>query len=111
MREAKRNDASQAGYIGGIKWRRCSALLLRSGLLLLCLALPLMHGCTKVAVTPEAEETIFNWTQARDYQAQGRYELARQHYLVALAAARTPETQQTLQRELDSVDRMIEAMR
>ncbi len=111
MKEAKRNDASQTGDIGWIRWERCSGMLLKSGLLLLCLALPLMHGCTRVAVTPEAEETIFNWTQARDYQAQGRYELARQYYLVALAAARTPETQQTLQRELDSVDRMIEAMR
>ena len=105
MKEAKRNDASQTGDISWIRWERCSGMLLKSGLLLLCLALPLMHGCTRVAVTPEAEETIFNWTQARDYQAQGRYELAR------LAAARTPETQQTLQRELDSVDRMIEAMR
>lgn len=67
---SKRNDASQTGDIGWIRWERCSGMLLKSGLLLLCLALPLMHGCTRVAVTPEAEETIFNWTQARDYQAQ-----------------------------------------
>lgn len=110
MQEARENDIPYAdGRVRG-RGRRCFVSLI-TGLLLLCFALPCMEGCTKVAVTPEAEEAISNWSQARDYQAQGRYELARQHYLLALAAARTPESQQTLQRELDSVDRMIEAMR
>ncbi len=81
------------------------------GIVLLCCGLFFVSACTKIAVIPEAEETVYNWSQARDYQAQGRYELARQHYLLALAAARTAESQQTLQRELDSVDRMLEAMR
>lgn len=81
------------------------------GIFLLCSGLFFASACTKVAVIPEAEETVYNWSQARDYQAQGRYELARQHYLLALAAARTAESQQTLQRELDSVDRMLEALR
>lgn len=81
------------------------------GFICICAAFVLAAGCTKVAVLPESGETLSNWTLARDYQAQGRYELARQYYLLALAGARTPESQQTLQRELNSVDRMIEAMR
>lgn len=68
-------------------------------------------GCARTLVVQESEESIANWTLAREYQAEGRFELARQYYLLALASSRTPQTQMTLQRELDSVDRKIQAKR
>lgn len=68
-------------------------------------------GCTKVAIIPESGETLTNWSLAHEYQAQGRYELARQHFVLALASSRTTDSQATLQRELDALERMIQAMR
>lgn len=68
-------------------------------------------GCTKIAVIPESGETLTNWSLAHEYQAQGRYELARQHFVLALASSRTPDSQTTLQHELDALERMIQAMR
>ncbi|MEG2005092.1 MAG: hypothetical protein RR014_03555 [Bilophila sp.] len=84
----------------------------KQGALALCVACCIwIAGCTSIAVIPESGETITNWSLARDYQAQGRYELARQHFLLALASSRTTDSQTTLQREMDALDRMIQAMR
>lgn len=80
-------------------------------LFVFCCGLLLGTGCTKIAVSPESEVMISNWTLAREYQDQGRFELAKEHYLLALASARTQEVQQTLQREIHVVDRMLDAMR
>lgn len=52
-----------------------------------------------------------HWYTASDYEAQGRYELARQHYLLALAESEDPESQQQLRYTLDILDRKIQAMR
>jgi hypothetical protein len=59
----------------------------------------------------DTEATTYNWKLARDYERQMRYELARQHYLLALAACRTESTQMQLRRELESVDLQIRTMR
>ena len=55
--------------------------------------------------------TMHNWKLARDYERQMRYELARQHYLLALASCRSESTQTQLRRELESVDLQIRTMR
>lgn len=91
------------------RWR--STLLCAFGIICIITGL-LLPGCgSDTLVIRESEDSIANWSLARDYQAQGRYELARQHYLLALASSRTAQTQSTLQRELDSLDRKIAAKR
>ena len=59
----------------------------------------------------DTKATRHNWKMARDYERQMRYELARQHYLLALAACRSEFTQMQLRRELESVDLQIRTMR
>lgn len=81
-------------------------------LFLLCVYIITMNiGCTKIMYVPESSETLHNWHLAREYQRQQRYELARQYYVLALAGAREPQSQKTLQLEIKAVERMIEAMR
>jgi len=59
----------------------------------------------------DTKVTARNWKLARDYERQMRYELARQHYLLALASCRSEPTQTQLRRELESVDLQIRTMR
>jgi hypothetical protein len=59
----------------------------------------------------DTKATRHNWQLARDYEGQMRYELARQHYLLALASCRSEPTQMQLRRELESVDLQIRTMR
>ena len=59
----------------------------------------------------DTQATIHNWKLARDYERQMRYELARQHYLLALASCRSEATQTQLRRELESIDLQIRTMR
>jgi len=57
------------------------------------------------------EATKSHWKLARDYERQMRYELARQHYLLALASCRSEPAQTQLRRELESIDLQIRTMR
>ena len=59
----------------------------------------------------DTRATTQHWKLARDYERQMRYELARQHYLLALASCRSESTQTQLRRELESVDLQIRTMR
>ena len=59
----------------------------------------------------DTKATVQNWKLARDYERQMRYELARQHYLLALASCRSEPAQTQLRRELESVDLQIRTMR
>lgn len=63
------------------------------------------------AVTAYTADTLHNYKTARDFAAQGRYELAREHYLLALAATNDPYMQDALAEELESVDMMIKSLR
>ncbi len=63
------------------------------------------------SLPPDTRLTRKHWAAARDYQRQMRYELARQHYLLALSACRSSETQEQLKRELETVDLQIRTMR
>lgn len=63
-------------------------------------------------VRPEdTAATTKHWNTARGYQREQRFELARQHYLLALATCRTEETRDRLQRELQIVDLQLRSMR
>jgi hypothetical protein len=75
------------------------------------LILSAVSGCAKYTGLPETGSTLANWRTARNYQADGRFELARQYYVLALADARTPDSQIALRQELEAVERQIEAMR
>jgi hypothetical protein len=85
---------------------------------LLCgvaLALP-DHGLTAGASAAfdrfaDTRATNENWKLARVYERQMRYELARQHYLLALAACRSESAQAQLRRELESIDLQIRTLR
>jgi hypothetical protein len=59
----------------------------------------------------ETGATLSNWTIARGYQAQRRFEIARQYFVLALANARTPESQAALRQEIEAVERQIQVMR
>ena len=59
----------------------------------------------------DTKATAHHWKLARDYERQMRYELARQHYLLALASCRSEPTQTQLRRELESIDLQIRTMR
>ena len=72
----------------------------------------LLMGCSsKYTGVPETGSTLSNWTLARSYQAQARYEMARQYYVLAMADARTPDSQIALRQEIEAVERQIEALR
>lgn len=82
------------------------------GVLALLLLALLAGGCAQRLTTiPDSAEAMANWQTARNFQAQGRFELSRQYYVIALAASRSPESQTVLKRELEVVERMIQAMR
>lgn len=72
----------------------------------------LLGACSKeVAVVPHDPACLWNMQQARNYTAQGRYELAKEHYLLALSASKEPDTKRVIAHELKSVDTMIRARR
>lgn len=81
------------------------------------LAVPLLAGlllsaCGKeAAVAPYDPACLWNMQQARNYTAQGRYELAKEHYLLALAASSESRTKRVIAHELESVDKMIQTQR
>ncbi len=82
---------------------------MRAFTLILCLALA---GCgTLMPLSHESPTTMENWRQARLYQSQGRYELAKQHYALALSGARSTDSATLLQRELFAVDMQLRTMR
>lgn len=72
----------------------------------------LLTACAKEAVVvPYDPACLWNMQQAKNYTAQGRFELAREHYLLALAANNDPQTKRVIAHELQSVDKMIQTRR
>ena len=65
-----------------------------------------------IVLTSHNPISILNYQQARQYSAQGRYELAREHFLLAYAAAEGNTTLRgMLQHEIKGVDLMIRTLR
>lgn len=85
-------------------------------LALLALWLVAMAGCegytraparADVAAVPYHEHSLWNLYRARDYMAQGRYEIAREHLALARSTAKTKEMQTLLDREIAAVNAAI----
>ncbi|SKA72786.1 hypothetical protein [Desulfobaculum bizertense] len=60
---------------------------------------------------PYSQTALSSLAQGREYQAQGRYELARQTFVDGLMAAKNPELKATLKEEIASTDRIIRSRR
>ncbi len=90
--------------------------------ILLSAPLPSMLGCTKepppqpvprqrFSAPPYHQNTVQNFTLARIYMSRGRFELAREHLLLALASARDENMREQLAFELEAVEKMIATRR
>ncbi|MFW5733884.1 MAG: hypothetical protein ACOCWR_02380 [Oceanidesulfovibrio sp.] len=68
-----------------------------------------MHttGRADVAAVPYHEHSLWNLYRARDYMAQGRYEIAREHLALARTTAKTKEMQELLDREIAAMNAAI----
>ena len=96
-----------------------------TALFILLVALLTLEGCAMldglvskpappapgVVVAPYNGNALHNFYMGRQYVAEGRYELAREHYLLALASAREEAMRDALVAELQSVDRLIKTLR
>jgi Tfp pilus assembly protein PilF len=60
---------------------------------------------------PYHEQALYNYSLARRYQAQGRFELAREKLALALAISRNSEFQAQCMDELERTENMIHARR
>jgi hypothetical protein len=76
-----------------------------------CVALPSAEEKANILVVGYNVDSLRNYKAGRDFAAAGRYELAREHYLLSLAAANDQVLRETLAQELDSVDLMIKSLR
>lgn len=66
----------------------------------------------KVVVMDHNAVSLYNYRIAREYSTAGRYELAREHYLLAYAAAENDgPLRERLHQELKAVDLMIKTLR
>ena len=85
---------------------------------MLCFGMLLAAGCASVsseqqenmaaaAAVPYSAVCLHNYQLAQYYAMAGRYELAKEHYLLALAAAENPRLRGILASELEGVDKMI----
>lgn len=95
----------------------------RTILIILCCTLILvLSGCgsstskssrpgADVALVAENPVSLHNYRTAREYAASGRYELAREHYLLAYASAEDATVKEMLAKELKAVDLMIHSLR
>ncbi len=87
--------------------RLCMAALFMLNFLLDC-----SSRTTKNFYTPYGHyEAFFYWERGRCYQEEGRFQLAKQSYLMALASSDNISVQQGIQRDLLVVGRLIQGMR
>ena len=80
-------------------------------LLLGCASSGSSFGKNTEPVAPHNSNSLWNLQLGRDYAAQGRYVLAREHLLMALASNSDPHMRGLLTHELRSVDAMIKTQR
>lgn len=81
-------------------------------ILLLILPCLMLWACSTRAVVADYDANcLWNLQVGRDYMAQGRYELAREHLLMALAASNNDDTRNVIAHDLKTVDLMIQTQR
>lgn len=66
---------------------------------------------TRLTLAGQSPDSLANYRLGRGYAAAGRYELAKEHYLLALASANSRDLRQSLSEELEAVDLMIRSLR
>ena len=65
-----------------------------------------------VATSGPPSQSLINFTQGREFASQGRYELAREQYLLAYAAAEESAVMRdAAAREVQAMDLMIKTQR
>ena len=64
-----------------------------------------------VVAAPYHENALYNFHLGRSYMAQGRYELARERYLLALACSHDDDLRLRAAQELEAAQRQIESLR
>ncbi|MFV0421344.1 hypothetical protein [Oleidesulfovibrio sp.] len=87
------------------------------------LAVLLLSGCSTPADAPPPPpppaqvvvdydaQALTSYQQARQFVAQGRFELAREQYLIALAIARNDYMRERLMHELQATELMLRSSR
>jgi hypothetical protein len=65
----------------------------------------------RTVVVAQSPGCLRQLKQARDYMAQERYELAKEQYLMALAACNDGESRDVAAQELKAADMMIQTQR
>ena len=90
---------------------------------MLCFGLLLAAGCASktptlqtsdelvAAAVPYNEVCLHHYQLAQYYAVAGRYEVAREFYLLALASAENPELRSVLASQLDGVEKMLYSIR
>lgn len=74
-------------------------------------------GCNGVLLPEKTTQkayngnAVHNYALGRRYQAEGRFELARERYLQAMAMARDEEFRTLLAQEIESTDKAIRSLR
>jgi hypothetical protein len=58
-----------------------------------------------------SDQALHNYKQGQYYASAGRFELAREYYLLALAATDDPDLQDIISRELNAADAAIHIQR
>ena len=93
--------------------------LLKIRLLVLALTLAALtagcSGCSIFQSSPDksaaavaySDQSLYNYKQGQYYASAGRFEIAKEYYLLALAATTDPEMQDAISRELEAADAAI----
>lgn len=83
-------------------------------LVLLALSAIFCAGCSlfeapkaNAAAVNYSDQSLHNYKQGQYYASAGRFELAREYYLLALAATSDPEMQEAISRDLEAADAAI----
>ncbi len=77
--------------------------------LMLCLSL--LTACSAHTYGENSSREDSYYSYAKKLQSAGRFEAAKEYFLLALAGAKTYEEQQWLERELFTVDLQIKTLR
>ncbi len=65
----------------------------------------------RVVASPYSSNSMQNLYIGRQYVAQQRYELAKEHFLLALASAENENMREQLVSEITAVNRLLETLR
>lgn len=88
---------------------------------LVCLALSAVFfaGCSLFSSSPDksaaavnySDQSLYNYKQGQYYASAGRFELAKEYYLLALAATTDADMQEAISRDLEAADAAIQIQR